>query len=419
MSASPNNTPFSLKIRPAILDTALWLPVLFMAVTLPQLVLRRSANGDIAGEVSFVYAAAVYVLMAATGLLFFRFRAAARQFLSAKDLPLVLFMVLILVQSLVMQSTFIMIQTGVFICAVFGIRSACTSFRLRKGLAYSSYALVGFIILAYILLGPPEQRWLGGIHPNVFGAACVAAFALSLFGPRWWRDLALIVILAAAISISSRYAMVTCVLIYLSYSALNWRAIGRVRLTIIVAVAFLATLSVIIAPESSPIGVALRLGDSARGLGSGASGRDQQWVLFLPQLLERPFLGYGFRNRGSYFGAHNGFLDLFLQTGIVGGIMFFTYYLLRLGTLLKEALVMPPGTERGKLFSILLGISVGAQLQPQLFSFGDPFGITAMICLFSIVPLEKTGKLIYETRHASQNVPRRRSSRSRYAKSIE
>ncbi|MDF2142041.1 O-antigen ligase family protein [Paenirhodobacter sp. CAU 1674] len=417
MRTSP--TRFSLTIRPAIFDTALLLPILFIAVTLPQLALRRNVTGDIAGEVSFVYAASVYVLMAATGLFFFRFRAAARQFLSAKDLPLALFMFHILLQSLVLQSTFVMLQAGIFICAVFVIRSACISSRFRRGLAYSSYALVAFILLAYLLLGPPEHRWLGGIHPNVFGASCVAAFALSLFGPRWWRDFVLVVVLALALAISSRYTMVTCVLIYLSYSAMNWRAIGRLRLTVIAALALLAAFSLAIDPENSPIGLALKLGDSSRGLGSGASGRDQQWVLFLPQLFESPFFGYGFRNRGTYFGAHNGFLDVFLQTGLIGGALFFTYYFLRLGTLFQEALALPPGVERGKLFSILLGISVGAQLQPQLFSFGDPFGITAMICLFSIVPLERTGELIHVSRYRGQIGPQRRLTGSRHAKAAE
>lgn len=415
---STNSPRFSLNIKPAIFDTALYLPILFIAVTLPLLTLRRNVSGDIMGEVSFIYAAAVYVLMAMTGFLFFRFRAAARQLVSVKDLPIVFFIFHILLQSLILQSTFVMFQVSVFVFAIFGIRSACISYRLRDGLAYSSYALVGFIALAYLLLGPPDNRWLGGIHPNIFGASCVAAFSLSLFGPPWWRDFTLVVVLAAAVSISSRYAMVTCIMIYLSYSALNWRAIGRIRLTIITALTLFAALSLTFDLEKSIIGGALKLSDSSRGLESGASGRDRHWNLFLPQLLDSPLYGFGFRNRGSYFGAHNGFLDIFLQTGLIGGLLFLTHYFIRIATLFKEALALPQGVERGKLFSILLGISVGALFQPQLFSFGDPFGITAMICLFSIVPLERTGDLVYAKRPRGRIFRYWRRPSSRHAKAV-
>jgi len=187
--------------------------------------------------------------------------------------------------------------------------------------------------------------------------------------------------------------MVTTTLIYALFSLMNWHAIGRVRIAIVILIAVVAVLSLLLDPENSPIASALELSDSTRGLGSGISGRGQHWSYFLPQFLEEPIAGYGFRSRGSYFGPHNGFLDIILQVGLIGSFLFFAFYALRLKSLIHEALSTPALTERGKLLSIMIGVSVGAQLQPQFFSFGDPFGILAMICLFSIPGLERSGVL--------------------------
>ena len=378
----------AISINPPVFDVALWLPLLLLSVTLPLLGLSRSAAGDIAGELSFVYASAVYALMGLLAILILRHRHPLKMLFTAADLPLLLFFAVLIIQAVSMQSTFVALQTGVLGCAIFAIRASCFSARFQSALAISSVCLVAFAIGAFLILGPPTDRWLGGIHPNIFGTVCVGAFALSLFGPTWWRDVTLIVVLAVSVSISSRYTMVTCVLIYLLFFFFNWSAIGRIRLTITILIALVAIVSLMVDPQNSPLASALELNSSSRGLGSGASGRDVHWSYFLPQLFERPILGFGFRNRSAFFGAHNGFLNLILQIGVVGASLFFLFYLLRLTSLFRELLASPASAERGKILSILLGVSVGAQLQPQFFSFGDPFGIVAMLCLFSVNGVE-------------------------------
>ena len=386
----------SVLISPPIFDVALWFPLLFLAVSVPMLALRRNVtSGDITGEVSVVYGAVVYAVMGLLSILLFRHRFALRGLFTPSDLPLILFFLFIVLQAIAFQSTMIALQAGVFACGIVAIRAACFSARFRKGLFLTSVALILFIGFSYLTLGPPVGRWLGGIHPNVFGAVCVGAFSLSLFGPHWWRDVTLVVVLAVSVSLSSRYTMVTSVMIYAIFSMLNWRAVGQVRITIIALIVLIALLGMVIDPNSSPVASALELNDRSRGLGSGISGRDKNWMNFLPQFFEQPLAGYGFRNRQAYISPHNGFMEIILQVGLVGSVLFFGFYLNRLRNLAVEVINSPRSMERGKLLSILIGVSFGAMLQPQLFSFGDPFGIVAMVCLFCINGLESSGALSF------------------------
>lgn len=384
-----NRTLETFRTHPAIFDVATWFPILFAAVSFPMMSLSRTELGKIEGDVNFIFAAAVYLILGALGLFLSRHRKVYRNFFRQSDIFILAIICVVIFQILSKQSILILTQLCVFLIAFFSIRVAGFSSRFSNGLLISSLVLTAFVIFTYVALGPPEDRWLGGIHPNVFGSACVALIALSLFGPRYWIDIAFAISFAAALGVSSRYAMVTGVLIYSLFWALNWRHAGAVRMSVVVLGVLYLIANALFSTSGGIIGEILMLDNPGRGLSSGISGRDEHWIYFLPQFFDRPLLGYGFRNRSAYFGPHNGFLEIFLQIGVVGAIFFFAYWFLRLKDLIKEYLSIPRTELRGRLLVILLGLSFGAQLQPQFFSFGDPFGICAMICLFARNNIEK------------------------------
>jgi O-antigen ligase len=375
-------------IKPMALDSALWYPLLFAAVTLPMMTLSRAENGAISGGVSFVYAAIVYLSMSLLSLITLRHRRVFRALLHRDDFMLCCLVISILMQVLISQSFSIFVQMCVLVAAFFSIRATGYSARMLYGLFLSSVALFLFIALAYLLLGPPNGRWLGGMHPNVFGTSCVALVALSLFGSKRWIDIAYCIAVAAALGVSSRYAMTTSTLIYLMFWMFNWRHISSARAMVFCLIIAIGIFSLVFLPSGGFIADALALNDETRGLSSGVSGRDGHWAYFMPQFLERPILGYGFRNRGSYVGAHNGFLDLFLQLGLLGAISFFSFLALRLRQLVLEFINTPRLAVRGRLLTILIALMFGAQLQPQFISFGDPFGILALLCLFASEGME-------------------------------
>ncbi|MBW6417905.1 O-antigen ligase [Celeribacter sp. PS-C1] len=381
--------PVSLaRIRPAFFDVSIWLPILFATVTFPLLQLSRNRAGEIDGSVSFAYAASIYLALVCLSVIIVRHTRILKSFFKPSDLLLLLFFGVAVLQVFAIEKTSILLNIIVFIGAGFAIRALGYSERVRKSFVYSSLMLCAFIVAAYVLKGPPVDRWLGGIHPNVFAAACVAMVALSFFGPRWWSDLALAIALVSALGVSSRYAIVTCILLYVLLWSFNFRQIGPLRLFALMALPCILVFDLLFNQANSILGDALKLYDSSRGISSGLSGRDGHWSYFLPQFTERPLIGYGFRNRGAYYGAHNGFLDVFLQMGLLGGVSFFLFVLLRFKELWREAQSSAPGAMKGRLFSILTALVIGAQLQPQFINFGDPFGIMVMICLFSRRRLE-------------------------------
>jgi O-antigen ligase len=69
----------------------------------------------------------------------------------------------------------------------------------------------------------------------------------------------------------------------------------------------------------------LHLHDRGRGIGSGFSGRFEYWREAMDGFWKKPIFGYGFR--ASTFGQigvgaiHSGYLRLFLDAGLVGGIL--------------------------------------------------------------------------------------------------
>jgi O-antigen ligase len=277
------------------------------------------------------------------------------------------------IQGNFLSTIYAIIYLGLLICVQATSRSSAQD----RYYQLTSCAILLFLIIARIYLGPPEGRFIGGIHPNIFAGCAVAAAFFALFMRPIPRDLAVMLAMYASYMVDSRYAMLSICALYGTYFALNIAKMGRLR---VFAVAIAAT--VVALAQFMDFSVAGFSGFTHR---EGLSGREFSWQDFLPQLSERPFFGYGFRSRSSYIGAHNGFLNVILENGVIGGSLFILMYIAR-GIQLLWALKLAPIEHRSALFAFISGyvcLTIGANLQPQVLNFGDTFGVMSFIILFA------------------------------------
>lgn len=370
---------------PSLSDPATYVPLLVAGLSFPLYAVQRDyAVPGGSGEVNRILPTVLYGLMFIAAIGYTRvgsFQSSLK--LYRIDLLVIGFLLVSLLQAGYTGNATQMLNVGLLIVAAFGVRAASQSPQFQRRLVQSSMVLLVFQVLAFVILGAPQHRWLGGIHPNILGGVSVACVALALFGSRRYLDIATVISLAASLAVSSRYAMLCIGVTYLVYQLMNLRTVGRLRWTVLVLLVVAVFVDVLVNGANSQLGAAFELDDAARGLGSGFTGRDERWALFWPQLAERPLLGFGFRNRASYEEVHNGYLAIVLENGLVGAVLLFGYCLARLWQETRAAFVAGVSGGRGATLCMFLALSVGALFQPQLINFGDCFGFSFLLLLFS------------------------------------
>ena len=264
-------------------------------------------------------------------------------------------------------------------------------------------AVSATLVLFVAVHGAPTGRWIGGIHPNHIGAFALLAAFLAAQSGHSFRWIIYLIAIFFTILVSSRYAMIAIAMIvvadYLaSMSRFDLRrAIGLVILS---AMFFLAILF-----GHEVIAHWLALHDSARGIESGFTGRAEMWNRFAPQILERPFVGFGFRQRDLYYGTHNGFLDFALENGVIVATLFFFAIL----SIIREGVVKLRKCDKGKRNIIITAASWFAWafsgfFQPQLVNFGDAFGIMTMFLLTAHVKWMTSNEMSkWQVEHSPRN----------------
>lgn len=257
-----------------------------------------------------------------------------------------------------------------------------------RGSLYAGLAM--YVFLLYVFATQEIDlvwRRVGDMHPNLIGGIATSAAILCCLGSRRLKWPALGASLTIAVLISSRNALVALALFAVVLTLIELHGF-RSRIYILFAVG--CVLIVAMATFGSglwkTISAVLYLDDPYRGLSSGLSGRVEYWNRFLPQVLERPFTGYGFRQRDSYDGTHNAVLNLILESGIVGGgfILFFLCH--RLTRALCAAFVTPTSglVDRRAacvVASGLCALAARAIAEPQILNVGDVPGITLLFLL--------------------------------------
>lgn len=243
-------------------------------------------------------------------------------------------------------------------------------------------ALIGLLVFTavvpLVLYGLPVNRWVGGIHPNVYGAFLVGIVIFSTLAFPKWGELAIPLGLAGALLVSSRYTMVTIAVFAVAHVAFNPRIPRAAKWTM----AYLSSGLVLVPQVWNLISTALLLQDADRGIASGVSGRADLWLSFWPQFVTSPLIGFGFRSRSNYESVHNAYLGLLIENGLFVGTFIIIAILVQAA---MACFSIIRGTRNMAVLACFCGIpavAAGAFFQPQIINFGDPMGLSFLFLMF-------------------------------------
>lgn len=257
----------------------------------------------------------------------------------------------------------------------------------------SLYAALTTLLLAYYALryyqpGVRLGNEGGVLNPNSIGMVSLSVVAASFSCKGWARRL---VVLAPAVAVllltDSRSAALGMVIAMTIILWGNRKQMGAAAMVILlsglmlgvgVAAAYWST--VLAAIEGF-----FAVDNHYRGLGTGATGRLQAWRETWGLFTSHPFLGVGFRAHDvlikSQTSAHNGYLALLAEIGIVGfsAVM----YLLISGMWRLRSLIH--NAETAPMASPMLGLCAGycfiAIFERYLINIGNPTSLIFMLAI--------------------------------------
>jgi O-antigen ligase len=232
--------------------------------------------------------------------------------------------------------------------ALYGLAGILTMERVKGNLGRREFhwSLLGVIaVMAMGLLlapskGQTDPASIGYIAINAIAVTvafitlyCIALLTLG-YGSKTWRRAAIIIVLLALIVVFNSGTRGAWLALIITAPYVMWRS-GLRRRTIAIAGGFLmlACASYILLPRFKntldfTVNPALRYqtGETTDFGGIDEGGRPVTWLEEGPKFADAPVLGAGFFHRGGLSplwttGSHNFFLQMFLETGFVGGIL--------------------------------------------------------------------------------------------------
>lgn len=234
-------------------------------------------------------------------------------------------------------------------------------------------------------------RLMDGLEPNLWGlfavSVAVGSFALKsrILSAFCWLALLMITYAAQARGSMLSLTPLICIVGYYWYKyERNIDVSWKMLLTIIV----LGCVFIILAAYPDIlIDKILRLHDSRRGVGSGATGRSEAWIEASRLFFNAPLLGVGFRKHEqlmvfTLLSSHNAYLAMLADTGFLG-------FLVYIGFLLSSALSALRGVGEPKLRLFLLGVilsyCVAGLFERRAINVGNPLSIIFIFaCLQSL-----------------------------------
>jgi O-antigen ligase len=202
--------------------------------------------------------------------------------------------------------------------------------RLRRIMFLAAAVIFAFLIVLIIHHGLSRTS-VGGIQRNRFSQAALTA-AICMFvarGKLKWAGLLLGI--AMALVVNSRGTLLAFGAFTGVYLALK-HGMGRGMLAMaavpLAAILFLAIPKIGDRTEDVLVNQVAKVGDKARGTGSGFSGRLETWKRGLNAFMRSPAVGHGFRTRagageGDDYLSHSGYVNLLADTGLVGAALIF------------------------------------------------------------------------------------------------
>ena len=268
-----------------------------------------------------------------------------------------------------------------------------TSFNLTTSVLL--FVLVGLIFK----FGYHGTRIIGGNNPNALGQLAFVAAACGLASHQRLQALGIVVGALFIFLVDSRSSALALVVFFLLFLLIP--PYGRYLPHLLPrSVALLCLLALIVVLwfllQSSPplqfVVEWLRLYDPGSGLGSGLTGRTEQWALAMAEIRANPFFGHGFRVEFSA-GGHSGYLNLIGETGIVGALLLLTAMVWLLFIHLRNAANRGQTLYDRDLSKVIVSF-VGANLlvlwaiEPLYISLGFP--TQALLIYFLAKPIAPT-----------------------------
>jgi len=257
----------------------------------------------------------------------------------------------------------------------------------------SAYATLGSALVGYAYYVDTRVQGrltLGTAHPNFLG---IVSFGLAVSAlavrPRILAALLIAGNIFIIIETESRSALGAVLLALLVFALLHayqvrerrgaLALIGVIFCAAIVAVLYYGTIE-------SWFSSLFFLNDRYRGLGTGFTGREGAWQEAIDLFMENPVLGVGFRMHERYMtvtpSAHNGYLSILAETGIVGSAPLLVLTAILLWRLLREALGGEPIAILG--FSFVTGYLFISFFERLFLNMGNPTSI--LVWIFLLVP---------------------------------
>jgi O-antigen ligase len=214
----------------------------------------------------------------------------------------------------------------------------------------SLYAVLGSAFATYIFFEGPRIQGRLSIsltsHPNHLGLVAFGPLMCSLLVRSRVIAACMIainfVIIAAAESRSSLIAAFLGILVYLTLKTTRGRK--RKSTLVLIGTAIASAILAVIYQDAIEEWVSslLFLNDKYRGLGTGFTGRLNAWQEAYDLFRGSPWFGVGFRMHEQYMttlsSAHNGYLSLLAEVGVVGTVAFMALTLFASWRLLLRAL---------------------------------------------------------------------------------
>lgn len=255
------------------------------------------------------------------------------------------------------------------------------------------YAVIGCGTLVWLALrdyapGVRLGQYNGLLNPNSTAliamsvALCAAAFKVTVI--RYAIMVAALVVLILTGSRTSTIATVA------GLGIVTWYAVragdGRARIVFTIMLLLLGLLGVMYRGAIiTNVALFLELDNSARGLGSGATGRVEAWKATWDLFLDNPLIGIGYRTSeaalGGAGGAHNGYLTTLVEIGLIGflGVMVF---------LISGILRVRNQAGRGGvhnsyaiLFAMATGYMLVAMFERYLINVGNPTSLFFLLAV--------------------------------------
>ncbi len=251
-----------------------------------------------------------------------------------------------------------------------------------NALAMAFAAIAAGLIVAAVVQGFHDYRWVGLIHPNHYARYAYIALVLHSILTRRVSLLVFLPCFAASYIVSARTVMIGIVVFYLGYLCCTARGIpiGRkarnaiLRLLAGVLIALPVICAVVLRFIDSErllerLTNDLAVFDTERGVFSGFTGRSESWNAFFDSMDQFVFYGYGFRSsRYNMHTVHSGILSYFMDFGLLLGGLLLTVIVLRTVYLIWSGLKLPDQR------SLICGLALASTLLIQCFE-PDNFNI--------------------------------------------